>query len=206
MSSHWRLSLLKSDAELEATKLMLPNMTINASAGDSFFFVNIQLPHSYTLAAEERLEDYLNNELAKVSTENPTYAIKPSSVFLETFAQNSSINTGVIVPVKDAQIFGDVPVRLHITNIVIEYTKDSILPKWDIVVSDEPVSSKKCHTANRGSNKSSKLKPAICKSANRAGANVARRALYPKGWSRPNIILENIFQKCRSDNKWRSFR
>lgn len=142
VSSHWRLSLLKSDAELEATKLMLPNMTINASAGDSFFFVNIQLPHSYTLAAEERLEEYLNNELAKVSTENPTYAIKPSSVFLETFAQNSSINTGVIVPVKDAQIFGDVPVRLHITNIVIEYTKDSILPKWDIVVSDKPVSPK----------------------------------------------------------------
>ena len=140
--SHWRLRLLKSDAELEATKLMLPNMTINASAGDHFFFINIQLPHSYTLAAEERLEEYLNNELAKVSTENPTYAIRPSSVFLETFAQNSSINTGVIVPVKDAQIFGDVPVRLHITNIVIEYTKDSILPKWDIVVSDEPVSSK----------------------------------------------------------------
>lgn len=142
VSSHWRLSLLKSDSELEATKLMLPNTTINASTGDSFFFTNIQLPHSHTLAAEERLEDYLNNELAKVSTENPTYAIKPSPIFLETFAENSSINTGVVIPVKDAQIFGSIPVGLPITNLTIEYTKDSILPKWDIVVSETPPSSK----------------------------------------------------------------
>lgn len=74
-TSEWRLTLEKSDAELDATGLYLPNTRINAHAGDFFFFIGIELPHQYILWAEERLNASKQDELGKVADIKPTWAV-----------------------------------------------------------------------------------------------------------------------------------
>ncbi len=137
--SHWRLSLLKSDAELEATDLMLPNMTQNASVGDHFFFVNINMPHTYILDAESRVEDFLENELEKATDEDVSYTIKPSSIFLDSFTQNASIGVGVGVKIANTQILGEaVEKTLYVQNLSIQYSAEKVLPSWEISVYEKP--------------------------------------------------------------------
>jgi hypothetical protein len=43
--SHWRLTLEKSDAEIEATDKYIPNVGMQAKAGDTFFFTGIDMQH-----------------------------------------------------------------------------------------------------------------------------------------------------------------
>lgn len=141
--SHWRLRLIKSEANLESTGLPLPNMVINASAGDRFFLTNIEMPyHPYVYDAENRLETYITNELAKTNNENPTYTIAPSAEFLETYAENASIGLGVMVPFTDTHIFGSGSVALSITSLTIEYMEGKILPKWNITIAEKPTAAK----------------------------------------------------------------
>jgi len=144
IQSHWRLGLIKSDANLESTKLMLPNMTINASAGDKFFLTNIEMPYyPYVYQAEQRLEAYLATELDKTDTENPTYSIKPSAVFLELNSSiNNSIKIGSMARIFDNQIFGNIYVNITITNLTIQYKTGVLLPEWNITIADEPTSNK----------------------------------------------------------------
>jgi len=143
--SHWRLSLIKSSANLTATKLMYPNMVLNASIGDKFFFTNIEMPYyPYVYEAENRLEAYINNELLKTNNENPTYAIKPSAVFLEMNASiNDSIQIGSLILLKDEHIFGTTDaVKLTITNLSINYKTGVLLPEWNITIAEKPTSAK----------------------------------------------------------------
>ena len=154
--SHWRLSLLKSDSELEATELMLPNRTINASIGDHFFFVNINMPQSYIEDAEARVESFLENELEKATDEDVSYTIKPSPIFLESFAQNSSIGVGVGVKIANTQILGDaVEKTLYIQNLTIQYGAEKVLPSWTVSVYEKPSSQRSTINIIKGDVKSS---------------------------------------------------
>ena len=141
--SHWRLDLMKSDAEYETSGFMLPNSDRNAEIGDNIFFININMPfHPYVYDAEERLQDYLNKQLSYISTENPTYTIKPSAIFLEGFEENDSIKVGTVVPIKNQHIIGSGTLYLTVSNLTITYTSDKQLPTWDIVVSETPALAK----------------------------------------------------------------
>lgn len=143
VNSHWRLTLMKSDAELEASGIYLPSTVINASAGDGFFFTNIEMPYDpYVYAAEQRLDEYLASELEKVDSENPTYEIKPSPIFLETFAENASIAVGAKLQLLNAKLLGEVAVPFHISNLTITYRTGKLLPEWTVVISDTPISRK----------------------------------------------------------------
>lgn len=74
--SEWRITLGKSDADLDSTGLYVPSTRRNGQAGDYFFFTGIDLPHQYVLWAEKRLDDYKTDELNKVSEVAPTFSIK----------------------------------------------------------------------------------------------------------------------------------
>ena len=73
--SEWRLTLQKSDAEQEATGKFIPNEGTNAAAGDSFFFIGIDMPYRYVLWAEQRLDDYKRDQLAELAQINPTWVV-----------------------------------------------------------------------------------------------------------------------------------
>lgn len=138
--SAWRLSLMKIDAELDATGKMLPNTTAsgNTIEGDTFFFINIQLPHTYVLIAEKRQEDYLSDTLSKVDYEVPIYSVEPDKIFCATFAESDKLNVGAIVRIANSKLINDVYEVLHLQSITLRYNfKEKILPDWSMVVTDK---------------------------------------------------------------------
>lgn len=150
--SHWKLTLIKSDAELEASDLYLPNEAQNAVAGNHFFFTNIELPYyPYVYAAEQRVQDYIESELAKVDDEYPTYAIDASAIFLEAFAEQDDVRVGNVVQLLDAQILGVSAHQFFVNSLSIEYSKNKFLPKWSISVSEKPIATANSISVLQGS-------------------------------------------------------
>lgn len=143
VSSHWKLSLIKSEAELETINKYLPYIGFNTSPGDHFFFINIEMPYyPYVYDAEERLENYIQAELALVDDEYPTYAIKPSSIFLESsIVDVNDVKAGNKVTTHDDRILGANDKTFFINAVSVNYEKGKILPTWTITISDKPTSS-----------------------------------------------------------------
>ncbi|NCU31116.1 hypothetical protein EOM57_04925, partial [Candidatus Saccharibacteria bacterium] len=138
--SHWRLSLKKSDAELDVTNRYLPDKYRNAVAGDHFFFINIVLPHSYVIDAETRTQSYMSAELAKIDHELPEYTCKPSKIFCQNFGEVAKLRAGSRIFIKDTKIIGATAVGFYIRSLTLEYKEDSLLPEWTLVISDKVLS------------------------------------------------------------------
>lgn len=138
VSSKWRVALIRSDVEMEASQRMLPNLKQQAKAGDHFFLINIQLPQRYVDMAEARLQNYLEAELAKMDDEYSTFAIKPSAIFCATFPEVDKIKAGAQLKVHNQALIGDGSTSLYITSLSLTHRADRDLPEWDVVVSDKP--------------------------------------------------------------------
>lgn len=80
--SEWRITLAKSDAEMEATGLYVPSTQQQGKAGDHFYFVGIDMPHEYVVWAEERLDEWKNDNLREVSEIKPTWVVTTDRVRL----------------------------------------------------------------------------------------------------------------------------
>lgn len=80
VKSEWRLTLEKSDADLESTGLYVPSTRRQGKAGDHFFFTGIDMPHQYVVWAEERLDNWKKDELAKVCRIRPAWVVKTDRV------------------------------------------------------------------------------------------------------------------------------
>lgn len=142
VSSAWRLSVEKSDAELQASGRYLPNSMVQAKAGDHFFFINIKMPYDpYVFDAEERLTAYLDEQLALKDVEYPSFTISPSSIFCKNFAEASKIRAGAKIRVRNAELIGGSYTTLHIQSLTKRYTSGSVNPEWSVTVSDEVVAS-----------------------------------------------------------------
>lgn len=150
VKSKYRLSLIKSDAELRASGLMLPNTKQNAKPGDHFFLINIEMPHQYVLWAEDKLQDYLEVELDRVDDENPTFSAKPSAIFCESFEEREKLRPGTKIRLHNNQLIGDTDLVLYINNLTIAYKEGKLLPEWTITVSEEMVASKTSTSAIQG--------------------------------------------------------
>ena len=135
--SHWKLTLKKSDAELKVTDRYLPDKYRNAVAGDHFFFINIVLPQSYIYDAELRVQNYISAELSKVDVELPAYTCKPSKIFCETFSEVSKLRAGSRIFLRNTNAIGSTAIGLYIRTVTLEYTDESLLPDWTLVVSDK---------------------------------------------------------------------
>lgn len=150
VKSKYRLSLIKSDAELRASGLMLPNTKHNAKPGDHFFLINIEMPHQYVLWAEDKLQDYLEVELDRVDDENPTFSAKPSAIFCESFEEREKLRPGTKIRLHNNQLIGETDLVLYINNLTIAYKEGKLLPEWTITVSEEMVASKTSTSAIQG--------------------------------------------------------
>lgn len=150
VKSKYRLSLIKSDAELRASGLMLPNTKQNAKPGDHFFLINIEMPHQYVLWAEDKLQDYLEVELDRVDDENPTFSAKPSAIFCESFEEREKLRPGTKIRLHNNQLIGETDLVLYINNLTIAYKEGKLLPEWTITVSEEMVASKTSTSAIQG--------------------------------------------------------
>lgn len=142
--SHWRITLAKSDADLESTGLYLPSTKRNGKAGDFFFFIGIDLPHAYVLWAEDRVDAWKNDELAKVKDIRPTWAVTLDKIRIDQKQSDSAqrivdtLKIGSAVTIFDKRFSeGSNQEKLYLQQISYKFTKDSLLPDVDVVLGTE---------------------------------------------------------------------
>ena len=158
VSSEWKLTLLRSDAEYEATGLYIPNTQTGGLpiAGDHFFFTGVDLPIYYVKWAEQRLTQYKQDALMDNAWTNPTWVINLDKIkahedggddYAGTLAEK--LDAGVIVPISDKRftlnnLGTQVVILLGIRSVSFtwnEPTTDSpyIIPDIEVVLSDKIV-------------------------------------------------------------------
>lgn len=73
------LKVLKDDSTYGT---ILPNQFVRPKANDTFTILNIDMPNTYLVAAQRRLDKALRDYLSQKNKENPNYTIELSQVFL----------------------------------------------------------------------------------------------------------------------------
>ncbi len=142
--SEWRLTLQKSDAEQEATGKFIPNEGTNAAAGDSFFFIGIDMPYRYVLWAEQRLDDYKKDQLAELAQINPTWVVETDKVRLNQAESGGgtladSLSAGCSLRLADKRFIDSAYLNLYIQSISYEWSESTVInPDIEIVLSDKP--------------------------------------------------------------------
>lgn len=80
VSSHWRITCIRSDADYESLGKLVPNTERQGAKGDKFYFVGINLPQYYVEWAENRLHGYKQDELDKVKDITPSWVVSLDKV------------------------------------------------------------------------------------------------------------------------------
>lgn len=78
--SYWKLTLAKSEADLESQGTYVPSTMRQGMPGDYFYFTGIDLPHAYVLWAEEDLDNYKADQLREVCDIKPTWVVSLDKV------------------------------------------------------------------------------------------------------------------------------
>ncbi len=140
--SEWRLTLAKSEAELEASGKYIPYEGYNASAGDRFFLIGIDMTHQYVLWGEERVDDYKRDRLPETARINPSWVIKTDKVRLNQDREGSklinSLSVGSQIRLVSKQFISGAYESLYVQSMTYNWTANTILyPDVEVVVSDK---------------------------------------------------------------------
>lgn len=143
VSSHWRITLAKSDADLESTGMYIPNTKQQGKAGDHFVFIGTEMTHDYTLWAEKRLRQYKEEKLKDTANTKPTWVITTDKVKMNEYGQADvlfdKICEGCTLRLRDPKLIIDKSYEtLYIQSITKTFNVDgSPLPDLEIVLSDK---------------------------------------------------------------------
>lgn len=152
VKSEWRLTLAKSEADLNSLGVYVPNTMRQGKAGDYFFFTGIDLPYLYYTEAEKELTKYKEEKLASVSDILPSWVVTLDKVRIanknygEAYTILEQIKAGATVLatgkpyLSTADIQGDI---LYIQSITYTYNEPSkgspnIIPDVEVVLADKP--------------------------------------------------------------------
>lgn len=152
--SHWRLTLGKSDADLESTGLYVPSTMRQGKPGDHFFFAGIDMPHQYVVWAEERLDNYKTENLDEVKDIKPTWVVSLDKVRINNKQQGelqpliSQLRVGDSLRLADKRfIINDKGSEtayeiLYLQSITYTYNEPSsnspaLIPDIEVVLSDK---------------------------------------------------------------------
>lgn len=138
--SEWRLTLIKSDAELETIKKYIPYKDFNAKAGDTFFFTGIILPHQYILSAEKELTEYKSENLSQTKDIKPQWVVSLDKVRAHRQDAEKIIDqlyVGSVITLKDRRFIKNVGERQILQSITYEWQESSLLPNIDVVLSEK---------------------------------------------------------------------
>lgn len=142
--SHWKLTLEKTDAELESIGLYIPNANTNgnAVAGDTFFFTGIDMPHQYVLWGEQRVDEWKTIALDEVKDIKPTWVARLDKIRIHTLENGDSdllvneLKVGSKISIADKRFIDAENIELYLQSITYTYT-DKIIPDVEIVLSDK---------------------------------------------------------------------
>ena len=142
--AEWRLTLAKSDAELEATGVYIPSTTQQANKGDKFFFIGIDMPHQYILWAEERLDNYKRDTLLDTAHIKPTWVVQTDKVRLNQLQEGESelllnaFRVGNTIRLADTRFVEGAYEKLYLQSITYTWGADThLLPNVEVVLSDK---------------------------------------------------------------------
>lgn len=149
-SSHWRITLAKSDAELEATGKYIPNKQRQGTAGDRFVFIGTEMTHvPYVVDAEKRLDDWKKGQLGEVREIKPTAVVTTDRVRLNNEGKPDALinqlRVGNSVRLFDKRFFnepGKAYETLYLQSITYTYREPSsddaaLNPDVEIVLGTE---------------------------------------------------------------------
>lgn len=139
--SEWRLTLAKSDAELDATGKYIPSASTNgqAYAGDTFFFIGIDMPHQYVLWAEERLDNYKTSSLNEVSEIQPKWVVRFDKLRLNEENDNlvEQIKEGNAINLADVRFIDAPALQLYLQSVTYTWNEQTLLyPDIEVVLAD----------------------------------------------------------------------
>lgn len=139
--SEWRLTLIKSDAELETIKKYIPYKDFNATAGDKFFFTGIYLPHQYVLSAEQKLTRHKQDNLLEVKDIKPQWVVSIDKVRAQQGGAAErlidKLSVGSVITLRDKRFLKNASEIQTIQSITYEWQEGLILPNVDVVLSDK---------------------------------------------------------------------
>lgn len=138
--SEWRLTLIKSDAEIETIKKYIPYKDFNAKAGDFFFFTGIFLPHQYILSAEKELTEYKSENLSQTKDIKPQWVVSLDKVRAHRQDAEKIIDqlyVGSVITLNDRRFIKNVGERQILQSITYEWQESSLLPNIDVVLSEK---------------------------------------------------------------------
>lgn len=154
--SEWKITLLRSDAELESTGLYIPNTETGGLpiAGNHFFFTGIDIPFLYVKWAEERLTQAKEEKLPENSQTNPTWIIGMDKVRVHTMQEDDygvrladQLDAGVKLTISDPRFTRNAQgertaLQLGIRTVTFTWSEPSsdspgIVPDIEVVLSDK---------------------------------------------------------------------
>ena len=149
-TSHWRITLAKSDAELEATGLYVPSTQKQGKAGDTFVFIGTEMTHiPYVVDAEIRLADWDKDQLDEKKEIKPTAVVTTDRVRLNNEGKSDALinqlRVGNSLRLFDKRFFneeGKTYETLYLQSITYTYreptSEDAALnPDVEIVLGNE---------------------------------------------------------------------
>ena len=151
VQSEWKLTLLRSDAEYEATGLYIPNTKTGGLpvAGDHFFFTGVDLPFQYVKWAEERLTKEKEAALTEKAQTNPTWVIGLDKVRAHQLQEDDfgtmladKLDVGKKISISDRRFTPGGVLTLGIRTIQFTWNEPSsgnpyIVPDIEITLSDK---------------------------------------------------------------------
>lgn len=140
VSSEWRLTLQKSDAELEATGKYIPSSATNgqAQAGDKFFFIGIDMPYDYVLWAEERLDDYKYTALNEVCEIQPQWVVRFDKLRIQDEDNLiDALTAGGVINIADVRFISAQSIALYLTSVTYSWEDGGMTPNVEVVLADK---------------------------------------------------------------------
>lgn len=147
--SYWRLTVAKSDADLESTGLFVPSTKRQGKAGDHLYFIGIDPPHQYTLNAEKKVDDWKTDKLRDICDIRPSWMVTTDRVRLNADYGEGNladvIKPGCAVTLSDAiLILGLHEEKQYVQQVNITYrepTKDdaALNPDIEMILGNEYV-------------------------------------------------------------------
>jgi len=147
--SEWRLTLAKSDADLETLGLYVPSTMRQGKAGDHIIFTGIDLLHQYVLWAEERVDQSKSDKLLETREINPAIVVSLDKVRIhnkqagEAQTLISKLRPGCSCKIYDKRFIDGAHQETRfiqsIKYIYNEPTSDDagIIPDVEVVLSDK---------------------------------------------------------------------
>ena len=161
VSSHWRITLYKSDAEYNTTGLFIPNESMQPGRGNEYYFVGIDMPFQYAYWKEGQLTLSKLVALDSMKETYPTWTINLDKVRIHTpYAAGvattlaSRLQPGIKLQISDVR-FAPQPVTLYASSVTYVWHAPTdqnpyLVPDVEVILTDKVAPTVSSYTLLQG--------------------------------------------------------